>query len=353
MKSTPRKGEGIPRIAPELLETFCSIVECDGDAGAAAGILDINQPAVSKRLATLRRLTSKKSGAAGWLELKGKRWHLTAEGQRVFGVVSNLVRQYQQAERFIAHGGSASAQVSVACGQLASHGLVASATDRYLRKRPDVRLCLSTVRGRARIAGVAGGQFDMAIVSDSASSIREIAGCELHLAKLGYDEMVLVANPNRKASWANKWIELPRKRGLKPGDLVELPLILPESDAERRQQFESWFVAQTGQPPSIAVETGGWIPILNLARLGHGVGLATSRALAYYELLFGAGKAKPLTSSTRKLDQERLDDQEVHLLTKKVHGQYEPDLSDEAAELHRMIVEANLVSTTSHLQKRR
>src|ERR1700722_1366279 len=106
------------RLSLELLETFVALADHEGDASRVAEQLDINQPSVSKRLAAIRRLTGERTGQP-WLIRKGKRWRLTPEGQRVRAIVTDMVRRYQQMERFIAGGAEGKAVVSIACGQQA------------------------------------------------------------------------------------------------------------------------------------------------------------------------------------------------------------------------------------------
>src|SRR5271168_2077427 len=171
------------RLSLELLETFVALAEHEGDATHAAEQLRVNQPSVSKRLAAIRRLTSERTGQS-WLLRKGKRWRLTPEGQRVRVVVTDMVRRYQQLERFVASGAEGKAVVSMACGQQAAHGFVRTAVEQFLRENPESRVRLSTPRGRARIEGVAGGQFDLAIVTDSPTTIRKVARREMYIEPL-------------------------------------------------------------------------------------------------------------------------------------------------------------------------
>ena len=58
------------RLSFELLETFVTVIEEEGDASRAASILDINQPSMSKRLAQLQNAGT--SIRSPWLERRGK-----------------------------------------------------------------------------------------------------------------------------------------------------------------------------------------------------------------------------------------------------------------------------------------
>src|SRR5438309_2338595 len=147
-----------PSLSPELLQTFVTVVETEGDASRAATLLDINQPSMSKRLAQLQhagRLLKKP-----WLERVGKTWMLTAEGQRVLPAVRDLLRRYEQLTTFVDAG--APAGLHFACGREALTGFVLDAVKAF-RRRHEVKLHLATLRGQQRIEGVASGALDLAV----------------------------------------------------------------------------------------------------------------------------------------------------------------------------------------------
>jgi LysR family positive regulator for ilvC len=223
----------IQHVPLDLMQTFVKIVDHEGDATAAAQDLGISQPSISRRLAALREIVGD-SEDRPWLILKGKRWLLTPSGERVRGVIADLVRKYEQVEQFIAEIQSARPMLSIACGQTAASGFVRLAIEQLGEKNSDIRIRLSTPRGKLRIEGVAGGQFDLAIVTDDEATIREVAGIDLHIEPLQSDRFVVAANPISKSAWVKAWEALPVRRPLTAKDLVDLPLILPEPDANRR-----------------------------------------------------------------------------------------------------------------------
>ena len=217
------RSEHIPL---DLLETFVEIVEHEGDAGAAGRTLDISQPTVSKRLAALRRLTSEPDGES-WLLLKGKRWLLTDEGHRVLGVVSDVVKRHRQMEGFVRGQQTGRKSVSVACGQQASQGFMRDAVKQFLKATPDCRIRLSKPRSKSRIEGVAGGQFDMAVVSESPAVIQRTAGMDLYIETLFEDEMVLVGNPPGRSKWKQQWLGIAELSTVQVKDFLGLPFITP------------------------------------------------------------------------------------------------------------------------------
>ena len=317
----------------EALETFVMIADLDGDAATAAERLGITQPSISKRLASLRRATSEPDGEP-WLLLKGKRWLVTAEGQRVREVVSHLVQRYRLVEQFVGRESRGRPFVSIACGQQAAPGFVKTAVEKFLKDDPDCQLRLSTPRGRARIEGVAGGKFDLAVVTDSPSAIRQIARVDLYVESLFEDRFVLVANPSTRAAWSEQWHALPTDRPVVAKDLVGLPFVLPEPDAGRRAQFDEWMHRATGRAVDVVLETGGWSTILDFALGGSGVGFLTQSTLD------GHQGRKPGHAVTRSLNQKDFPPDAVRLIARKSHGKDAPDLSDHATRLRRHISDA-------------
>ena len=315
-------------IPLELLQTFVRIADLDGDATTAAQQLEISQPTVSKRLSALRRLTSDPDRQP-WLLLKGKRWKVTAEGQRVRGVVAELVQRYEQMRQFVVGQQVGRPVVSLACGQQAASGFVKTAIEKFLKEHPECRVRLSTPRGKARIEGVAGGQYDLAIVTDSPATIHRIARMELYIETLFEDRFVLVANPPAKAPWAKLWNSLPTDRPVTAKELLGLPFILPEPDASRRQQFDEWMHNATGQLLDVVLETGGWQTILDFALAGLGVGMVTESSLCSL-----AQKSRILS---RRLEGKDFPPDAVKMIARKAHGVELPELTQAAVILAELL----------------
>lgn len=326
----------MPRTAHvpfDLLETFVAVLNCDGDAARAALALDINQPSMSKRLATLRRLIAERTGNP-WLLRFGKRWRPTDEGQRVRPVVSDLVARYAQLERFVAGGGPAADCVVLACGQQAAASFVREAIVCFRAERAATLVRLLTPRGRARIQGVAAGQFDLACVTEPPAVIRQLARSELSIEPLLEDRFVLAACPAPRSPWGKQWKHLAEDRPVRAEELVDLPFVLPEADAARRQQFDEWTSRATGRLLKAVVEIGGWQTMLDYVAEGVGVGLVPESALSIY----ASGGRRKL--SVRRLTTEDFPPDHVRLIARKAHGQDAPDLSEAAARLRVLLLEA-------------
>jgi len=314
----------------ELLQTFVAIADLDGDASKAAERLGISQPSISKRITSLRRMTSDPDGSP-WLFLRGRRWRLTPEGQRVRGVVTDLIHRYAEMGRFVASGREGKSVVSLACGQQAAGGFVRSAVTRFLKEHPDHGVRIATPRGKARIEGVAGGQFDLAVVTDTPATIRQIARREMFIETLFDDRFVLAGLSSSKTAWGKRWGALPTDRPIHASELSEMPFIVPEADSQRRRQFDEWCQRTTGKMFNIIVEAGGWQTILEFAEAGIGIGLVTASALEGYR---HHGRTRIVS---RPLDEKEFPPDAVRLVTRKGFGRDEPELTEPANELRKLL----------------
>lgn len=327
-------------IPLDLMQTFVKIVELDGDASAAAQALEISQPTISKRLAALRRIVGTEEGRP-WLILKGKRWLLTQAGERVRGVVTELVRQYEQVEQFIEEGQEAKTTLAVACGQTAASGVVRSAVEQLLIESPELSVRIATPRGRSRIEGVAGGQFDLAIVTDSETTIRDVAGIELFIEPLQRDRFVVVGNPAANAPWHKAWDSLPVRRPVTAKEISDFPWILPEPDASRRQQFDRWFRNANNKSPNVRLEVGGWMTLLQFVHAGIGVGFATEQSLAAFQAARPSRSGAKSSMVGRYLDENDFPPDQVRLIARKPQGRDQPDFGASAQRLLELLREAS------------
>jgi len=308
-------------IPLELLQTFAMIAECDGNAAIAAERLGITQPGISKRLSALRRATSDPDGQP-WLILKGRRWRVTPEGQRVRGVVNDLVMRYEHAEQFIRGDRTSRPVVSLACGQQAASGFVRRAVKQFLQQHRGCSVRISSPRGKTRIEGTAGGQFDLAIVTDSPITIQRVARREMFVEDLFEDRFILAGQPSPKSIWAEEWNALPAERPVSAKAIMNLPFVLPEGDASRRRQFDEWMFRATTQRLDAVLEVGGWQTILDYVEWGLGVGLVSMSAVDAFR------ERRNVKLTTRLLSEHEFPKDAVRLIARKQHGKNEPDLTE-------------------------
>jgi DNA-binding transcriptional LysR family regulator len=315
-----------PTLTPELLKTFLTLIHTEGDAASAAELLEINQPSMSKRLAYFQH-----AGALlrrPWLERRGKTWSLTDEGRRVLPGVEDLLRRYEQLLHFV--GPAESAGLTFACGRQAAATFVLAAVRRFRRHHRGVRFRLSTLRGAARIEGVANGLLDLALVTHDPGQIEAIARRPLYVEELFDDPLVLVADA--RASWADEFRTLPDGR-VSAKALAGFPLILPEPDAGLREALDTR-LRESGltRPLDVVVEVGGWGLVLAYVREGLGVGLLPRSAVKGESLLVKAPQSA-LVPPNR-----------VRLICRKKPGSESLDLSELGEEFHQTLrVEAAAV----------
>jgi DNA-binding transcriptional LysR family regulator len=259
----------------ELLETFVTFIREGGETAATMERLGLEQPALWKRLRYFQQAGPLLERP--WLVCEGKRWALTAEGERVWPATVELVDRYHDLRTFLSGAGSPGpAVVRFACGQQMAGGLVREAFDGFRRQHPDARIRLSTLRGQARIEGVASGALDLALVTFDEAAIRELARRPLHVETLRLDNLALAASS--KSSWGRLLRAL--LPPAPPEVLAHFPLVLPEPDAGIRHGLDA-AVRRLGLADrlSIAFEVGGWPTLLAYVRDGFGVGVVSEGAL--------------------------------------------------------------------------
>lgn len=322
----------------ELLQTFVLIAERDGDAAEAGRILGISQPSMSRRIAALRE-KAVSLGGQPWLLLKGKKWLVTADGQRVLGVVTDLLRRFEQAERFIAETSKAPAVLSVACDQGQAVGLVGKAVEAFLRQPKHPRVRLAAPPSKARIEGVAAGQFDFALVTEDPVTIFEYARVELYIEDLFLDRFLAVTKPSYFPEWKKTWDSLPTRRPLRAADLVGVPLVLPEAGSHQRRMIEEWYHRNVGLAPEIAVEVDSPEAVLRFALAGTGVGIVTKQSLENFLVEYKPTERERILKAARKLSEDDFPPETVRLVARRLYGRNAPDLRPEAQELLGKILE--------------
>ncbi len=313
-------------LTPELLRTFVTLVRCDGSVSRTAEALDINEASVSKRIKPLH--TSGKGTRSGrliWLRKEGKTFYPTAEGSAVYDLAIDQLRRW---ELFTAFATSERLPVvSFACGQEAVTGFVRDAVKKFHSSNPDVMLRLSTQRGRDRISGVAGGQFDLAVVGHDASAIQRIARRDLYVEELFNDPLLLVCSP--RARCAGPFEELPEE-GVTAEQVRMLPLVLPETDAGIRQEWSRLLEkAHVTALPRLVCEVGGWGVILQFVQDGLGVGLVPR------SVLMRGGAKLP----TRRLHPSITPENAVRLIARP-RPSGEPELTEEGEKFLAVLRDA-------------
>jgi DNA-binding transcriptional LysR family regulator len=265
------------QLSIDLLETFVTVIRHDGDAAQAARALDINQPSMSKRLAFLQHVNGILKRP--WLRRVGKTWLLTDEGRRVLPVVHDLLHRYHSLRGYTnAARQTPTSVLRFACGQTAGSFLVRRALQHFRKDHPDVQIRVSTMRAEQRIAGVASGAIDMALVSRENDQIREWARrSDLNIEAISRCGYCLACA--KTGEWSAKFKKLPRHRASPLSVLAEFPLIVPEPDSRTRQLLDPIVHKQSwANKVEYRIEIGGWLTILDYVRARLGVGLVSEMA---------------------------------------------------------------------------
>jgi DNA-binding transcriptional LysR family regulator len=301
----------VAQLSIDLLETFVTVIRLDGDAAQAARALDINQPSMSKRLAFLQHVNGILKRP--WLRRVGKTWLLTDEGRRVLPVVHDLLFRYHKLHGYTNESPPAPTSVlRFACGQTAGSFLIRRALQDFRKDHPDAQIRVSTMRSEQRIAGVAGGAIDMALISRDNDEIEELArGTRLRIetiSRFGYGLACAKSSP-----WSAKFKRLSRHEPLPLSTLAEFPLILPEPDSNTRKILDPLIHRQSwANRIEYRIEIGGWLTILDYVRAGLGVGLVSELAvaeLAAKNLMFRPLADSGLGTMVMKLVSRKADDE--------------------------------------------
>lgn len=253
-------------LTPDLCRAFVVLHRKGGSLKAAAEELKESASALSRRLSPLKEATA--GFPRPWLRKDGKKLLTTTEGERVLPLAQAVIDQWALLAATAARPPESG--LTVACGQEASGEGVLRAARAFRDAHPSVPLRIAVVRGRRRIEGLASGQYDVALVTNSREQIRAIAADRRVTIRTLPDDELHLACPARGA-WAASLAEL---KSVPAGALSRWPLLLPEKDAAVRQEWERLVAAALdGPPPAATFEVGGWRVLLGYVMAGFGVGL--------------------------------------------------------------------------------
>jgi DNA-binding transcriptional LysR family regulator len=294
-----------PSVQPsiDLLQTFLTVIRLRGNAAEAARVLNINQPSISKRLAFLRHANGVLQRP--WLRREGKTWLLTDEGHRVLPVVGDLIERYRAVHGYTNASLQTPAGVlHLACGQAAGSFFIHRLLNQFHREHPNAEIRVSTMRTEQRIAAVASGAIDMALVARDNNSIRKLArDIPLRIENIRVFGHCLACGKN--GPWSAKFNKLPRRKPLRLSVIANFPLIVPEPASFIRQILDPFVRSQRwAKSIEYRFEIGGWLTILEYVRCGLGVGLVSEMAMYHPDaknLLFRTLSNSPLPKAPLKI----------------------------------------------------
>ncbi len=198
----------------ELSELQVFLVAAETENFSEAGrILQISQPAVTGHIQNLEQHLNVRL-----FERSGRNIRLNEVGQAFVPVVRNLLKEARRAEEFIAaHQGTVSGQLTIGCSTASGKYILPKLMGRFLEHYPNVRITCHIGPRSEALDMLSSGEIDLAI-----SSLR-LPRRTIEYRHFSDDVLILIAPPGHP--WAQPGT------CLKPGDLVEYPIILREASA--------------------------------------------------------------------------------------------------------------------------
>ncbi len=314
------------RISIDLLETFVSLMEAEGDAATAMHRLKINQPSMSKRLALLQHRHD--AIPTPWITREGKTWKLTDAGKLYLPAAVEIVERQRLLESAISYNYPRVSRVWLCCGEEAVRSFVRPAVEAFRKAYPSSQFRVSVLSPEARIMAVATGAADLATVTHDNDSTQQIAGRQLHIEELTEDPLALVLGKSSREI-RQRFEELP-DRNVRIKQVADFPLVLPAPDGGTRLRINEAFVTHKVRSPlNVIAELEGWQTLLEYVQCGIGVGILPRSAIEAHQssLRIKWIDPKHLAPTTTKLICRYKADASQHL-----------DLSDEAAALRELLI---------------
>jgi DNA-binding transcriptional LysR family regulator len=192
----------------------------------AAQRLHVSQPAISKTLSDLERLTGRKlveRGRAGT--------RLTPAGEEFLRYAAEATRAVEAAALALSPSRTAVPPVlSVASLYTVAGGLLARAIARLQARRPDARVAIRVSHNPELLAALKSGEVDLAVGRMAEPDMMRGISFELLYA----ESLAVVARPGHP---------LLTRAVLSPRDLLGYPLVIPEAGTAPRLQAEAMFTA--------------------------------------------------------------------------------------------------------------
>ncbi|MBL8828465.1 MAG: LysR family transcriptional regulator [Planctomycetaceae bacterium] len=314
------------RISVDLLETFVTLMETEGDAATAMQRLGINQPSMSKRLALLQHRHD--AIPYPWITREGKVWKPTDAGKLYLPAATEIVERQRLLENSINLNYPLLSRVSLCCGEEAVRTFVRPAVEEFRKKYPDSQFRVSVLSPYDRIMNVATGAADLATVTHDEESIKRIARRPLHIETLTKDPLALVMGKGRK-DMRQRFESLPA-RNVRIKHLADFPLVLPAPDGGTRVRIDTAIAAAKLRGPiNVIAELEGWQTLLEYVQCGIGVGILPRSAIEAH--------SGPLL--VKWLDDDALEPTTTKLICRyKADATENLDLSDEARALRELLI---------------
>lgn len=242
-----------------------------GSLRAAAQLLSLSQPALSKALGELE-------GAFGFTLFTRTARGLTptAQGEVVLRGAEMLLAELAHLRAEASAGDSAAAMLRVGAPPFVAQGYLPAVLARLVRRDPPVRVQLVEERVPLLLEALAGGQLD-ALVTSYPAQMPDLGGVQLRFEKLFDAEFFVIAPPGHP---------LTRARQVDWQRLAAQPWVMPAPTSMLRRLIEQGFLQAGLVPPVPVVESTS--PVTNVQLVAAGVGLsAAPAATARHEQAIG------------------------------------------------------------------
>jgi DNA-binding transcriptional LysR family regulator len=256
--------------SPSLDELLTLLAVADeGTEQAAAVVLGVKQPVVSRRLRVFRH-------APALIRLHKGRVELTDRGREVLPAIRRFVEQHRHLKQYLARRRTEGSMLTIGAGASASQFYLARALAEVRQQRPDWEIQTRVLRGKDRIAGVVEGTLDAALVTHSPLQIEAIArwACtsraELQIDHLADLPLCVIAS--RDSPLAQTLQHVLAGQIVPVELLADLPLAGLDRESGIRRQLEA-LLPGSGRRLEFRVEAGGWLGIKEFVRCGLCAGL--------------------------------------------------------------------------------
>jgi DNA-binding transcriptional LysR family regulator len=243
------------------IETFRAFMQ-GGTTTAAAKILHMTQPAVSRTLSHLQLSTGLKL-----FEMHRGRLLPTPEANELFRAVQRHFLGLEKVEETVAALRQTGIGVlRIACTPVLALAVLPAVIQQFKSDHTGVKISLQTVGTSFMRDGLLSGIYDLAISTSDISA----KGLEPELL-----------HQTRAVCVMNKQLGLAAKPGVHVRDLKDFPLLVHGADDSLQQMLQQVLAKHGVTPPSV-VETNYSATICTLAAAGVGVGIVSSYGAAAF-----------------------------------------------------------------------
>ena len=232
------------------LRAFLAVAESQSFS-AAAELLHLTQPAVSKRIAALEETLG-----SALFDRVGRKTLLTEAGRALLPVATRVTRELNRVQDSIARlGTDIGGRLSIGTSHHIGLHRLPPVLREFTRRYPEVELDLHFMDSEDALASVENNSLELAVVTLPQASLPS-----LDIQALWHDELVLVTDPEHPLQGLN----LPG-----PSDLARWPAIVPSRETVTRQILDQALLPH-GVRLKVAMETNYIETIKMLVSVGLG-----------------------------------------------------------------------------------